>query len=85
MPLVKVDAGNNSFHRLINRRVFENNVGCFPAQLERKLLFSASDSLGEQLADRCRPGKRDFVDVGMIDNRFAGFAGAGHNIHNTIR
>ena len=51
MALVEIDPGDYPFHRLIDRRVFENNVRGFAAQLEREPLLRSRDGLGESFSN----------------------------------
>ena len=41
VPLVEVDAVDDAFDRLVERRIFEHDVRRFAAQLERELLLRA--------------------------------------------
>ena len=41
VTLIEIDAGNDSFDRLIDRRVFENDVRRLAAELERQLFSRA--------------------------------------------
>ena len=52
VALVEIDSGDDAFDGLVDRRVLENDVGRFAAQLERQLLFRSRDCLGENFADR---------------------------------
>ena len=63
VALIEINAGDDAFDGLIDRRVFENDVGGFAAELEREFLFRSGDRLGEKLADIGRAGERDLVDV----------------------
>ena len=56
-----------------------------PPSSSVSLFFVPATALGEQFADRCRTGERDLVDVGVIDQRLAGFARAGDDIDHAVR
>ena len=51
MALIEINSGDDAFDRLIDRRVFKNNVRGFAAELERELLLRSGDGLGEDFAD----------------------------------
>src|ERR1041385_4508982 len=53
VTLIEIDAGNDSFDRLIDRRVFENDIGSFAAKLEREFLFRPCDGLRGKIWGRC--------------------------------
>ena len=44
VALIEINSGDNSFDRLIDWRVFENDVGRFAAKLERQLLLRPGDN-----------------------------------------
>ena len=84
VPLVEIDAGDDAFDRLIERRVFENDVRRLAAELERELLLRAGDGLREHFADSGRAGEGELVDVVMIDERLAGRARAADDVHDAV-
>ena len=85
VALIEINSGDNSFNRLIDRRVFENDVGRLAAEFERQFLLSSrhgSDAI--RLPNFSRTGERDLVDIGMIDERAASFARAGHDVNHAF-
>src|SRR5207253_3110753 len=84
VALIEINSGNDSLNRLINRCVFENDVGRFTAKLERQFLFGSGGRVQNSLPDVSRTGEGDFVDVWMLDNRAAGFAGTGYDVDHAV-
>ena len=85
MALVEVDALDNALDRLVDRRVFANDVGRLAAQLEGQLFPRAGDRPGDDLAHFGRAGEGELVDVRMIDDSRSGIAETGHNINHAFR
>ena len=67
VALIEINSGDDSFDRLIDRRVFENDVRRFAAKLERQLLLRPGNGLRNAFANFGRTGERDLVDV--VDDR----------------
>src|SRR5438874_2283364 len=72
VPLVEVDAVDDSLDGLIERRVVEDDVRGLASELERQLLAGAGKLALERPADLCRPGEGDLVDIVGLDDRGAG-------------
>ena len=51
MTLIEINAGNNSFHSLIKRRVLEDDVGRLSAQLESQFFPCPGNGTRERFAD----------------------------------
>ena len=89
MALVKINPGDDPFDRLIDRRVFENNICRLAAEFERQFRFcpcrAHATSCAMRFANFRRAGERNFVDVRMIHERRAGFARAGDDVHHAFR
>src|SRR4030095_6126701 len=84
MALIEINSGDNSFHRLIDWCVVENDVGRFAAKLECQLFLCPGDSRRDSFPNFGRTGERDLVDIGMIDECAAGFASASHDVNHAI-
>ena len=61
MSLVEVDAVDDALDRLVEGRVFENDVGGFATQFECQPLATAGDGTLDELADLRRARERDFL------------------------
>ena len=84
MALIEINSGDDSFNRLIDRRVFENNVGCLATELERQFLFRSCNGMQNSFADFSRAGERDLIDIRMLNQRATGFARAGHDVDHAF-
>src|SRR3989442_13214202 len=85
MALIEVDPVDDSFHRLVERRVVEDDVPGLPAELERQPLPAAGAGPLAGLPHLGRTGERDLVDAGMGDELRAGAAVAGDDVHDAGR
>ena len=85
MALVEVDAADDPFDRLVDRRVLEDDVGGFAAELERQPLSRSRGGPLDQLADLGGPGEGDLSDARVIDEVRARLSGAGHDVDDAGR
>ena len=85
VALVEEDAVDDALDRLVERGVREDDVGRLAAELERVALRRAGEPALDQPADLGRAGERDLVDVGVLDERGAGFTRAGDDVHDARR
>src|SRR5439155_20164331 len=85
VALVEEDAVDDAFDRLIDRGVIENDIGGFPAELQRVALLRSRERLLDNLADLGAPGEGNLVDIGMVYQSRAGLAGAGDDVDDTRR
>ncbi len=82
LPLIEPDAVDQAFDGAVEIGVFENDEGRFAAQFERKSLVAGGGGFANRAANFGGSGERDLVDVGMCDERFAGRAVAGDDVHD---
>src|SRR4030095_11063881 len=85
MTLVKEDAVDDPFHRLVDGRVVEDDVRRLAAELEGHLLVAACHRTRDQPPDLGGPGESHLVDVRMFDKGTAGVAGARHDVDDAGR
>src|SRR5439155_27285977 len=70
VALVEVDTVDDSFDRLIERGVVEDDVRRLAAKLERQLLVGSRELALDRLADLRRSAESDLVDaVRLVDRR----------------
>ena len=84
LALVEPDRVDHALDRAIEIGIFKNDERRFAAKLKRKFLAGAGRRLADRAADFRRAGERDLVDVGMIDQRFAGGAIAGDDVDDAF-
>ena len=80
VPLVEVDTVDDPFNGLIDRGVFENNIGSFTTKFQRTTFLRTGDRLLNDFADTGRSGKRNLVDILMIDDRSTDVTMPGHDV-----
>jgi hypothetical protein len=85
VPLVEEDPVHHSFHRLVNGRVVEDDVGRLPAQLHRHPLVGPRNLTHDALADLGGAGERDLRCDRMTHHQGAGLARAADDIHHPRR
>ena len=85
VSLVEEDAADDALDGLVDGGVVEDDVGRLAAELEGELLAAARERAADQLADVGGAGERDLVDAGVLDERLAGAAGAGHDVDHARR
>ena len=51
MAHIEINAGNDPFYGLVNRRILENNIGGLASELEGEFLAAAGGQGGELFAD----------------------------------
>ncbi len=85
MPLVEIDTVDDSLDGLIERSVFEDDVGRLPSQFKGQSLLRPGQGALDALADFRRTGEGDLVDIGVGGQGRAGRAGAGDDVDDTGR
>ena len=85
MPLIEEDAIHYALDGLLHGCVVEDDVGGLATQLECHLLLGARGRAGDGAADCRRPGERDFVDTGVVDEKLPGVASAGDDVDDALR
>ena len=85
MALVEPDALDDSFDRLIDGRVGEDDVRTLPAEFEGESFSGACGRCGDPLPDVGRTGEGDLVDVRVLNQQAAGIARSGHDVDHTRR
>ena len=85
VALVEEDAVDDALDGLVERGVVEHDVGGLAAELEREADVAARGGGLDVLADLGRAGERDLVDVRVADQRGAGRAVAGDDVHDAVR
>ena len=84
LALVEEDAVDDTFDRLVERSVFEDDVGRLPTELKGEALPLSGDALGDRDADRSAASKGDLGDARVGDDRHAGAPGAGNDIDDAV-
>ena len=82
MPLVEVNAVDDSLDRLVECGVVEDDVRRFAAELERELLPGAGELALNRLADFGRARERDLVDAFRLHDRRARSPVSGDDVHD---
>ena len=85
VALVEIDAVDDAFDRLVDRRVLEDDVGGLAAELERQALAGAGRRALDELADLGRAREGDLRDARMVDEVRARLAGARHDVDDAGR
>ncbi|CAB4925832.1 unannotated protein [freshwater metagenome] len=80
VALVEEDAADDALDGLVDRCVVEDDVRRLAAELQGQHLLRPGDGAGDLLAHLGRAGEGDLVHVGVLDDRPAGVAGAGHDV-----
>ena len=83
MALVEKDAIDHSFDRLIDRCVFEDDVGGLATEFEREFFAGAGERVLDHFSDLGRPGEGDLGGERMIDHQCASFGSAGDDVDHT--
>ena len=83
IELIEEDSVDDSFDRLIDGGIIENDVRGFAAKLERQLFVAASELPHDDLPDFRRSGESDLGRGGMIDDGSSRFTGAANQIHHS--
>ena len=85
VPLVEEDPLDDPFDRLVERRVREDDVRRFPAELQGEPLLRPGERALDALADLGAPGERDLVDVGVARERRARLPRSGDDVDDARR
>ena len=85
VPLIEVDAVHDALDRLVDGGILEDDVGGLAAEFECELLARAGHRALDRLADRGRARERDLVDILVRDERRAGCACTGNDVHDAGR
>src|SRR6266508_1786953 len=85
MTLIEIDAVDDPFDSLIERRVVEDDVRGLPAELERETFAGAGERALDRLPHLGRAGERDLVDAGVRHDLRPGPSVAGDDVHDTRR
>ena len=85
LSLIEPDAVDQAFDRAVEIGVFEDDERRLAAQLEREPLVAGRSGAADGASHFGRAGERDLVDVGMLDQRFAGRAVAGDDVDDARR
>ena len=68
LTLIEEDAIDNTFNRLVERRIFKDDVGRLATELQREALPLSSDPLGDRDADGGAAGEGDLRDARVGDD-----------------
>src|SRR2546430_5528905 len=83
LPLIEPDRVDDTLDHAVEVRVIVHDEGTLAPELETKLLAGPRGRAPNGASDLRGTGKRDLVDVSMIDNQLTGIAITGKNIQNS--
>ena len=85
MALIEKNTIDYSFDRLVQRRIFKNNIGCLTSQFKSSFFIGACNSALNDLTYFGRAGESNLIDIGMVDQICSGGTSASDDIDYTWR
>ena len=85
MPLIEVDPVDDALHGLIERGIFEDDIGCLAAKLQSHLLLGSRHCALYDFADTRRTGECNFVYIFVVHKGGPCSSGPRDDIHDAGR
>ena len=83
MALIKKDPIDDPLNRLIDWRIFEDNVGRLSTQLESISFVRPRHRTTDRLSNSGRTSKRNLIDARMLHQSLSGFTVSADNVHHS--